>query len=343
MNVDKEYALDVLKQILAIDSPTGFTHTLADKVVELAQQMGYKAEKENHGNIVIHIDGHSSAQTVGACAHGDTLGLMVRSIKSNGMLAVKVLGGPIVATLDGEYCKIYTRDGRVYTGTILCTSPAVHVHKDARTKPREEENMEIRLDLPVHSKEDVLGYGINTGDFICYDPKTVITENGFIKSRFLDDKLSVAILFGALKHFYDTGEKPRFNTKFIVTIAEEVGWGMAHLPCRMDELIGVDMGCIGEDLNCTEYDVSICAADSGGAYDYELTTRLINLAKENNLKYAVDIYPYYGSDVGIARRAGHDVRGALIGAGVHASHGMERSTVEGMENTVKLLVAYLTK
>ncbi|MDU3351009.1 MAG: aminopeptidase, partial [Clostridium sp.] len=134
---------------------------------------------------------------------------------------------------------------------------------------------------------------------------------------------------------------PKYTTKLFISIYEEVGHGASYIPNDITEMIAVDMGCIGDDLSCTEYDVSICAKDSGGPYDYNMVTSLIELAKENDIKYAVDIYPMYGSDVGAALRGGNDIRGALIGPGVHASHGMERTHYEGLENTIKLLVAYL--
>ena len=191
------------------------------------------------------------------------------------------------------------------------------------------------------SKKDVEELGICPGDFIFIDPKTTITESGFIKSRFIDDKGSVAALMGLLEIFNREKITPKYTTKLFISIYEEVGHGASYIPNDITEMIAVDMGCIGDDLSCTEYDVSICAKDSGGPYDYNMVTSLIELAKENDIKYAVDIYPMYGSDVGAALRGGNDIRGALIGPGVHASHGMERTHYEGLENTIKLLVAYL--
>ncbi|MDR2899129.1 MAG: M20/M25/M40 family metallo-hydrolase, partial [Clostridiales bacterium] len=194
----------------------------------------------------------------------------------------------------------------------------------------------------VKTAEDVRALGINSGDFICYDPKTVFTKSGFLKSRFLDDKLSAAIFLGVLKTINDNKIEPTNTVKFMFSAYEEVGHGMAYIPQEISELIAVDMGCIGLDLNCTEYDVSICAKDSSGPYDYELTTKLFNLAKDNNLNYVIDIYPQYGSDVSAALRGGNDLRGACIGSGVAASHGMERAHIEGVENTFKLIMLYLT-
>jgi len=338
---DKEYVLKVLKGIIEIDSPSGFTGAVVKKLEEYVSEIGFPYESTNKGNLVVSVPGKSD-KTVGLSAHVDTLGLAVRGIKGDGTLSFTKVGGPILNTLDGEYCKIYTRCGKVYTGTILSNSPASHVFKDANTLPRDEDNMHIRLDEKVKCKEDVQNLGINAGDFICYEPKLTVTETGFIKSRFLDDKLSAAVLLGVMKHIKDTGLELSPNLKVIFVCYEEVGHGMCVMPREISEILAVDMGCIGLDLNCTEYDVSICAKDSSGPYDYELVTRLANLAKDNTISYAIDIYPFYGSDVSAALRAGHDIRGTVIGPGVSASHGMERSHVDAVENTFKLLVAYLT-
>lgn len=342
-NINKDFVLNIAKEILEFDSPTGFCFEIINKIEDIVKSIGYKFEKTNKGCGVITIDGESNEKTVGLCAHVDTLGAMVRSVTPQGTLKFTILGGPIIPTLDSEYCKIRTRDGKIYTGTFLSTSPAAHVFTDSKSKPRDEKNMEIRIDEVVKNKEDVLALGIAPGDFIFIDPKTTITESGFIKSRFIDDKGSVAALIGMLELMKRENIKPKYTTKILVSIYEEVGHGSSYIPSDITELIAVDMGCIGDDLSCTEYQVSICAKDSSGPYDYEMTTDLINLAKENNIDYAVDIYPMYGSDVSAALRAGNDIRGALIGPGVHASHGMERTHYTAVENTIKLLLAYLTK
>lgn len=336
----KNYALEVAKEILAIDSPSGFCKNVINFTEKKANDLGYKTSRNEKGNLLIYVEGESD-KTIGFCAHVDTLGLMVRSIKADGTLAFTNVGGPIIPTLDGEYCRVWTRDKKVYTGTILSNSPAAHVFEDASNAPRKCETMHVRLDEVVKSKEDAQKLGIQNGDYIAIDPKTTITESGFIKSRFLDDKLSVAILFSVLKTLKEKNIKPKHNIIMIISTYEEIGHGSSNIPSEISELIAVDMGCIGKDLSCTEFDVSICAKDSSGPYDYEITGKLIDLAKKHNLNYAVDIYPYYGSDVSAALRAGNNIRGGLIGPGVHASHGMERSHSDAVENTLKLLMAYI--
>ncbi|MGN2369216.1 M42 family metallopeptidase [Clostridium cagae] len=343
MNINKDYILKTAKEILEFNSPTGFCFDIMKKIEEIAKGFGYKFETTRKGCGIITVKGQSDEEVIGLSAHVDTLGAMVRSITSDGKLKFTLLGGPIVPTLDGEYCIIRNREGKLYSGTFLSTSPAAHVFEDSSSKTREPKNMEIRVDEVVKSKEDVEKLGICAGDFVFIDPKTTITESGFIKSRFIDDKGSVSCLMGLLELFNREKITPKFTTKIFISVYEEVGHGSSYIPKDITEMIAVDMGCIGDDLNCTEYDVSICAKDSGGPYDYNMTTKLVNLAKENHINYAVDIYPMYGSDVGAALRGGNDIRGALIGPGVHASHGMERTHYNAFENTIKLLHLYLTK
>ena len=312
ININKDFILNVAEEILKFNSPSGFCFEIMKKVEKIVKDLGYDLELTNKGCGIITIPGESCEKVIGLAAHVDTLGAMVRSITDRGTLRFELVGGPIVPTLDSEYCKIRTRDGREYTGTFLSTSPSVHVFEDASSKTRDTKNMEVRIDEKVLNKKDVLDLGINNGDFIFIDPKTTITENGFIKSRFIDDKGSVASLIGLLELFKRENIKPKYKTKIFISVYEEVGHGASYLPSDITELIAVDMGCIGDDLSCTEYDVSICAKDSGGPYDYEITSTLIELAKNNNLSYAVDIYPRYGSDVGAALRGGNNIRGGLI-------------------------------
>lgn len=343
ITVNKENVLNTAKKLLLTDSPSGFCYDVIEMVGQWSKEMGYDFETTVKGCGVITVPGRSNDKVIGLSAHVDTLGAMVRSISGSGTLNFTLIGGPIVPTLDGEYCKIRTRDGRIYNGTFLSTSPAAHVYDDASKKARDPKNMEVRLDEVVKSKKDVENLGICPGDFIFIDPKTTVTESGFLKSRFIDDKGSVACLMNLLHMLSSEKIVPTYTTKVFISVYEEVGHGSSYIPADITEMIAVDMGCIGEDLSCTEFDVSICAKDSGGPYDYNMTTELINLAKGNEINYAVDIYPYYGSDVGAALRGGSNIKGALIGPGVHASHGMERTHYTALEGTIKLLYAYLTK
>ena len=339
--MNEQILADYAQQLLGIDSPTGFTRHAIAWIEEQVQALGYTCYRNAKGNLIVEIEGPADQPVVAVSAHTDTLGLMVRAIKKDGKLAFTRLGGPCLPTLDGEYCRIITRQGKVYTGTILSTAPAVHVYKEASSQERSEEMMEVRIDELVRNEADVRQLGIQAGDIIAIDPKTTITPSGFIKSRFLDDKISAAIFLTLLNALKDENVTLPQKTYFLFSTYEEVGHGASWIPGDVTELLAVDMGCIGTDLSCTETDVSICAKDSGGPYDYQMTSRLIELAQAHQLPYAVDIYPFYGSDCGAALKGGNDIRGALIGPGVHASHGMERTHMQGVSAAYTLLAAYL--
>ncbi len=339
---NKKYVIDTLVEILEVDSPTGFTKKAMDLVQLKVEELGFTMTYSNKGNGIVEVKGIDNSKVVGVLSHIDTLGLMVRSINDDGTLNFTTLGGILLPTVDSEYCKVYTSDGKVYSGTVISNSPSAHVYKDSRSLERNKENMHIRLDENVKTKEDVLKLNIGNGDFICIDTKTVVV-NDFIKSRFLDDKACVAIVLGMLKHIKEEKVKLKNDVKFIFSTYEEVGHGSSHIPEDISECLALDMGCIGKDLSCTEEDVSICAKDGGGPYDYDMVNKLKSFAKEDKLNYAVDIYEFYSSDVTAGLRGGNDIKGALIGPGIHASHGLERTHYKGIENTMKLLLSYLTK
>ena len=272
----------------------------------------------------------------------DTFGGMVREIKSNGRLKISPIGGMNANNAEAENCRIATRFSGKFEGTLQLENASTHVNGKYDETKRGFDVMEVVLDENVHSKEETEKLGIMVGDFVCFDPRTVVTESGYIKSRFLDDKLSVGILLGYAKYLKEEKIEPERMIYHHITVYEEVGHGgAASIPEGVTEVLSVDMGCIGDGLTCEETQVSICAKDSRGPYSYDVVTGLIQAAKENNIDFAVDVYPYYGSDADVALVAGYDVKHGLIGAGVYASHGYERSHKDGVKNTFALLQAYL--
>lgn len=275
-------------------------------------------------------------------AHMDTLGGMVCQIMDNGHLKLTNIGGMNPNNAEAENCKVYTKSGKVYDATFQLENASVHVNGEYSDTKRTYETMEAILDEPVKNKEDVKKLGIMTGDFVCFDPRTVVTESGYIKSRFLDDKFSTAILLGYAKYLKEKEIQTERTIYVLITSYEEVGHGgCAAIPDGVTEMISVDMGCVGKGLECDETMVSICAKDSMGPYDYQVVSGLIKAAQENDIAFAVDVYPHYGSDVDAALKAGYDMKHGLIGPGVYASHGYERSHRDGAKNTLKLLKAYL--
>ena len=337
--MDTAYCMEQLKALCAIDSPSGFTDRVGDCLMEELSRLGYAPEKTRKGGVRVCLGGEGRPLLL--MAHVDTLGAVVQTVKSNGRLTLSPVGGLQPENCETENCRIYTREGKTYTGCLQLRDASVHVNGEYGSTGRKFERMEVVLDEDVKTEQDTRALGICEGDFVCFDPRTVITGSGYIKSRFLDDKLSAAILLTYAKELKDRGQAPGRKVYLHFTVYEEVGHGAAaSVPEDVEEVVSVDMGCVGEGLKCTERQVSICAKDSGGPYDYSVTTALVEAAKAAGADYAVDVYPHYGSDAEAALRAGYDVRHGLIGAGVYASHGYERSHKDGVENTLKLLWQY---
>lgn len=337
-----DYIVEETKKILAIDSPSGYTKDVADFVMKEYKRLGYEPELTVKGGIIVALGGKKKNDAVMLEAHIDTLGAMVAEITESGRLKVTPVGGMNANNAETENCRIVTRFSGIYEGTLQLSNASIHVNGEYNEKKRKFDEMEVVLDEKVSSKEEAQKLGIMAGDFVCFEPRTVITGSGYIKSRFLDDKLSVGILLGYAKYLKEEGIKPERMVYQHITVFEEVGHGgAASIPEGVTEVISVDMGCVGEGLACDETKVSICAKDSFGPYHYDVVTGLIEAAKEHQLDFAVDVYPYYGSDADVALTAGYDVRHGLIGPGVYASHGYERSHKDGVKNTFRLLCAYL--
>ena len=337
-----DYAVEKAAELIAIDSPSGMTDKAAEWVLRSFSDLGFSAKRTVKGGVMVDLGGQNEDDALLLEAHADTLGGMVCEIKSNGRLRITNVGGMNANNGEAENVRVYTFGGKTYEGTAQLTNASLHVNGEYNDTKRTFDNLEIVLDEDVGTREDALKLGIENGNFVCFEPRTRVTESGYIKSRFLDDKLSVGILLGFARFIAD--EKiilPR-KTYIHVTVFEEVGHGgSASVPSGVTEAISVDMGCVGQGLNCTEKQVSICAKDSGGPYNYEVVKALIDAAKRENADYAVDVYPHYGSDVEATLRAGNDIRHGLIGAGVYASHGYERSHKSGVLATLKVLKGYL--
>lgn len=340
-----DYILEKTQKILTIDSPTGYTREAAEYVCNEYKKLGYEAKLTVKGGVFADLGSKEAEKDKNALlleAHIDTLGAMVACIKENGRLKLSPLGGLNPNNTEAENCRVITRSGKKYEGTFQISNASIHVNGEYSDKKRNYDEMEVVLDEDVKDKEGTEALGILPGDIVAFDPRTRITESGYIKSRFLDDKLSVGILLGLAKWMKEENITTNRRIYQHITVYEEVGHGACGtVPADVSEILSVDMGCVGEGLGCGERQVSICAKDSAGPYNYEVVGALIEAAKRAGADFAVDVYPHYGSDADAALSAGYDVRHGLIGAGVYASHGYERSHVDGVENTFKLLKAYV--
>ncbi len=335
-----DYILEQLNALLAIDSPTGYTRQVSDYLAAEYTRLGYAPRLTRKGGVLVDLGGSGNAALV--MAHVDTLGAMVAEVKDNGRLRLTPLGGLNANNVETENCTLRTLDGRSYEGTIQLMDASLHVNGKYQETGRSFETIELLLDEPVRSKEEVLALGIANGSYVCISPRTRITDSGYIKSRFLDDKLSTAILLGYARYVKEEQVVLTRKVYQHITVFEEVGHGACgSVPEEVEEVLSVDMGCVGSGLECTERQVSICVKDSHGPYHYEMLQALVQAAKDNEIDFATDVYPYYGSDADAALDAGTDARHGLIGPGVYASHGYERSHKDGVRNTFALLKAYL--
>ena len=337
-----DFAWEQTSRLLAIDSPSGYTAKAALWVKEAFESLGFPAHITTKGGVIADLGGTDENDGLLLAAHADTLGAMVSSIKGSGRLKMTGLGGMRPENAETEHVRVHTRSDKVIEGTCQLSNASIHVNGSYGDTKRTWDTMEIVLDEDIKSAADARALGIEVGDIVCFDPRTRRTPSGYLKSRFLDDKLSVGILLGFAKYLADNHITPARRTYVHVTVYEEVGHGgSASVPAGVTEAISVDMGCVGDGLQCTERQVSICAKDSGGPYHYDVVSKLINAAKKTGADYAVDVYPFYGSDVEATLRAGFDIRHGLIGSGVYASHGYERSHIDGVFNTLKVLCGYL--
>lgn len=337
-----DYATEKAVELLGIDSPTGFTARAAEWTQKNFTELGFPAHITEKGGVLIDLGGEKENDALLLEAHTDTLGGMVAEIKGNGRLRITNLGGMRAENGETENARVYTRDGKIYEGTLQLCNASVHVNGSYGDTKRSFDTTEIVLDEDVKDADGTRELGIEVGDIVCFDPRTRVTHSGYIKSRFLDDKLSVGILLGFAKYIKDKEITLPRRTYVHVTVYEEVGHGgSGSVPSGVTEAVSVDMGCVGDGLACTERQVSICAKDSGGPYSYDVVGKLIDAAKKESADYAVDVYPHYGSDVEATLSGGYDIRHGLIGSGVYASHGYERSHKDGVYNTLKVLKGYL--
>lgn len=335
--------LDYIVTLTNTPSPTGFTTDIMNYIKAEVESFGYAASKTAKGGVLVTVPGENDQEHRMVTAHLDTLGAMVRAVKPDGRLKMDLVGGFGYPSIEGENCLIHcAKNGKTFTGTILMHQTSVHVYRDASTAERNQTNMEIRLDEKVTNADETRALGIEVGDFISFDSRTVVTETGFIKSRHLDDKVSAAILLHLLKVYKEEGATMPYTTHFYFSNNEEIGYGAnSSIPAQVVEYLAVDMGAMGDDQQTDEYTVSICVKDGSGPYHYELRQHLVALAERDGIPYKLDIYPYYGSDASAAMRAGADVKHALLGAGIESSHSYERTHLDSVVATERMVDAYL--
>jgi putative aminopeptidase FrvX len=326
-----------LKELIEIDSPTGFTHHAAQYCMDYLSKLGYSPKLTQKGAVTCSL---GENPTLSIAGHIDTLGAIVSSIKSDGTLQISLLNGLSLNMAEGEYCRIHTHEGKVYTGTLLLNNPSVHANNKVSTLERNTDGMHIRIDELVKTKEDVSKLGISVGDIIAFDTRYEELPSGFIKSRYLDNKAGCLVLFEIARCAKESGKT--YPVELFFSNYEEVGHGATGgYANTIKDMLVIDMGVVGSNVEGVEEACSICAKDSSGPYDYNFRKTLVDIARKNNIAHRVDVYPFYGSDGSAAWRAGQQFRVALIGMGVAASHGVERTHKNGIEATIDLCMAYI--
>lgn len=341
MKIDTSYLLQTMQTLIETPSPTGYYVKIKPVLEQLASELGCSITYDNRDTAYITLEGEDTSKTVCISSHADTLGFMVRGINGDGTLRIRSLGGINYANVEGENVTVHTREGKTYTGMLVCSHHSSHAYDDAGSMARNENTVQVLLDEEVKSSSKVRELGISHGDYISIDPRFTYTESGFIKSRFIDDKASVALCLAVIKYLKDNNLKPKYNTVFAVTVYEEIGLGGVYVPEKITEYLSVDIAILGPDSDGSEQKVTICAKDASLPYDYNFTNRLIAIAKNCGVDHAVDLFYRYGSDAGAAIKGGNNLRAALIGMGVYASHGVERTHIKGVENTAKLVLGYV--
>lgn len=343
MKIDMNYLLTTMRRLIETPSPVGYYAQMMPLIEEIAGELGHAVHYDNRNTAYITVEGEDTAKTVCVSAHADTLGFMVRGINPDGTLRVRAVGGINFANVEGENVTVLTRGGKTYTGMLVCAHHSSHAYDDAKTLERNENTVFVLLDEAVRTAEGVRALGIRNGDYVAIEPRFTVTENGYIKCRFIDDKAAMACSFAALKALGESGRKPRCNTVFAFSFYEEIGLGGIYVPEEISEYVAVDIAILGPDSDGSEQAVTICAKDATMPYDYDLTNRLIAAAERAGCNYAVDLFYRYGSDASQAIKGGNNLRAAAFGMGVYASHGVERAHLDGIENTARLILACLVE
>lgn len=342
--ISTDYLTKTLVDLLNTPSPTGDTEYAVSFVQQELEYMGVATRRTLKGALVGSLDGLKSDRPRALTAHVDTLGAMVSGIKPSGRLRLTRLNGLMWPTVESEGVQIATRSGRRISGSIVLTNGAAHVNKEAATSARTEDTLEVRLDERTSSAEESRLLGIEVGDYVYFDTRTVQSDAGFIRSRFLDDKACIACALAAVKALRDSGMTPAQKTSLLVSNFEEVGHGGSDgLDADLQELVVLDMACIGEGLQGDEFHCSVCLKDSSGPYSQRLTEKLRTLAERRGIDLKPDIYRHYSSDGSAYWLAGGRAEVALIGPGVDTSHGYERTHIDALMDTASLIAEYLVE
>ncbi len=341
ISFDQSYCLDQFQELLKIDSTTGQFREIQEYVKRVIIDMGYPCCETHKGGLISDLGGEGDALVISA--HLDDIGLMVRKVNADGTLNLCSVGGLYPFYCLEENVRVYTRDNSVFTGTICRTPNSIHVQEDELRKTESDyrKNVCVVLDMPVKNAADTKALGIETGDYIALDTRFTMS-NGYIKSRFVDDKACAAVLLAFMKALKDEGITPKRKVYAYFAQYEEIGHGTTWMPSDVKDYLALDIAPTGPDQNSEEHLVSIFAKDTKFPYHYEMTNELRAAAIREGIGFCMDIFtPHYATDADATVLAGYDIRHAAIGPGTANSHGYERTHIDGLKNTYDLIAAYL--
>ena len=123
-----EFAATKACELLAIDSPSGYTQKAAMWVKEAFEALGFAAKITTKGGVLADLGGADKDDALFLQAHTDTLGAMVAEIKANGRLKLTPLGGLRAENAETENVRIHTRTGKIIEGTVQLCNASVHVN-----------------------------------------------------------------------------------------------------------------------------------------------------------------------------------------------------------------------
>jgi peptidase M42 family hydrolase len=341
--IDLGYLTGILRQLIEIPSPSGYTDSIVHFVGEELERLSIPFELTRRGAIRAALEGEHTTPGRALVAHLDTLGAMVKKLKANGRLELASIGTWSSRFAEGARVTVFTSEGKICRGTILPLKASGHTYdKEIDTQPVGWEHVEVRVDEFSDSADDLLQLGVRVGDYVAIDPNFELSDNGFVNSRHLDNKAGVACLLAAAQALRANGLELSQSCYLLFTIFEEVGSGASSiLHGDIAEMVSVDNSTVAPGQNSLEAGITICMMDSSGPFDYHLTQRLIDLCESNGLKYSRDIFNHYRCDAASAVEAGNDIRTALICYGVDGSHGYERTHQFSLFELTKLLTYYI--
>jgi peptidase M42 family hydrolase len=339
--LDTEFLLRTLLELLDIPSPTGFTDEVVRYTCEKLEELGIPFEMTRRGAIRADLAGQVSSPDRAIVTHLDTIGAMVTRLKRNGRLAVVPIGTWSSRFAEGAKVSVFTDEGP-QRGTLLPLKASGHTYNDAVDhQPVAWSQLEVRVDQPVKDAEDLAGMGFHVGDYIAVDPLPDVSESGFINARHLDDKAGVAVALTAAKALLDDGVELPIDLHLLFTISEEVGSGASHVLHRdVAEMVTVDTAPSAPGQNTSEFMVTVAIQDSDGPFDYHLTHKLLKLCRTHGIEHRRDVFKYYRSDSASAIEAGNDIRTALVCFGTDATHGWERTHMDSLTSLALLLYHY---